>query len=165
MRFGEVPINLYVAVNPSWVMAESGQIPWKKSVDLKWFKQQTMGSVLVMGRKTWESLGKRCLPGRDTVVISKTQQDVTTCPSIETAIETYRDRVISIVGGKEVYRSSLSIVDKAYITVVKDHHTYTDDIVLFPHSDPEWKNFEVCGNYNDSLGDASLDGLIFSRKA
>jgi dihydrofolate reductase len=160
-----VPINLYVAVSPLWVMAELGQIPWKKSVDLKWFKKQTMGSVLVMGRKTWESLGKRCLPGRETVVISSTQQTITTFPSIEMALEASPNKVISIVGGREVYRSSLSMIDTAYVTVVKDYQHKSDDIITFPHNDPEWKNFEVCGNYNDSLEDTSLDGLVFSRKA
>jgi len=133
--------KLIVAVNPEGVIAVSGQIPWRKSEDMKRFKKTTMGGTLIMGRKTWESMGRRFLPGRRTVVLSRTTQpDVKTANSLEQAIEiandstwvngsgeglTWSGKDVWVIGGAEVYELAVPLVGEIDLTLVKDWVTPT----------------------------------------
>ncbi len=102
------------------VIGNQGQIPWHLPEDFKWFKRITMGHILVMGRKTYESIG-RPLPGRETFVVSRTQrtipgvQVVTRLSEIE-ALDT--DKTIWIAGGSEIYRQMLPLCSELYLTRV-----------------------------------------------
>lgn len=119
-----VAIRAIVAVSPDGVIGYNGSIPWKKSLDLKRFKATTMGGTLVMGRKTWESIGRRKLPGRETLVLSRTQQaDVTTCDSIVGALQ-YAEALgnpIWIAGGAEIYDLALPHLAEIDLTMVTDY--------------------------------------------
>ncbi|GHB92780.1 dihydrofolate reductase [Cerasicoccus arenae] len=119
---------------PNWIaiaaMAENrvigngNTIPWRLSEDFKFFKRTTMGHVLVMGRKTWDSIG-RPLPGRETIVISRTAQPddlpgATLIRSLD-ALEAFDpgDRQIFIAGGGEIYRQTLPRCAELLLTRVK----------------------------------------------
>lgn len=118
-------VKLVVAVNPDGVIAVNGQIPWRKPEDMKRFKRVTMGSTLLMGRKTWESMGRRHLPGRKSVVLSRTPQaDVTTFSDLEDALKNGPSSEfpnISVIGGGEVYEAALPFVTELDVTVVTDY--------------------------------------------
>lgn len=128
-------VRLIVALNPQGVIAVDGQIPWRKPADLKRFKRLTMGSTLIMGRKTWDSLGRKFLPGRRTLVMSrKFQTDVRTANSIPEALCVVKDKdwenggwtqaedskEVWVVGGASVYEQFLPVVERADVTVVTD---------------------------------------------
>ncbi|WP_309385236.1 dihydrofolate reductase [Cerasicoccus frondis] len=105
------------------VIGNGNAIPWRLSEDFKFFKRTTMGHVLVMGRKTWDSIG-RPLPGRETIVISRNAQpdDVpgaTIIRSLE-ALEQFDagDRKIFIAGGAEIYRQTLPLCAELLLTRV-----------------------------------------------
>ena len=116
--------KIIVAVSPSGVIGLNNRIPWRKPEDLKRFKAVTMGGTLVMGRKTFESIGRRCLPGRHTIVISHSPQDGVCCtPSVSHAIafgEARGDQVW-VIGGGEIYTLALPLVDEIDLTLVSDY--------------------------------------------
>src|SRR4051812_35805709 len=96
-------ISLIVAVAENGVIGRQGQLPWRLSDDLRRFKQLTMGHTIVMGRRTWESIG-RALPGRRTVVVSRRPDFRTNVDGIDTA--TSLEKALAIAksaGDKEVF--------------------------------------------------------------
>lgn len=119
-----------VAVSENNAIGVKNDLPWSIPEDLKFFKDKTLNSVMIMGRKTYESIG-RPLPKRTTIVISTTAKagdypdGVLVAPSIPAAIEmaipVAKDKSqteVFIVGGGEIYRQSLDLVDKVYLTRV-----------------------------------------------
>jgi dihydrofolate reductase len=119
-----------VAVSENNAIGVKNDLPWSIPEDLKFFKEKTLNSVIIMGRKTYESIG-RPLPKRTTIVISKTSKvsdypaGVLVAPSIPAAIELAQPLALKnnqeevfIVGGGEIYRQSLDLVDKVYLTRV-----------------------------------------------
>jgi dihydrofolate reductase len=109
--------------------------------DLKFFKTLTWGHTLIMGRKTFESINSKALPGRETIVISRNlnykAEACFVASSIEQALELAKpDRKIFIVGGSEIFKLSISIADKIYLTRI--HHKFECDS-FFPEISPdEW---------------------------
>lgn len=116
-----------VAMSKNNVIGQNGRMPWHYSEDLKRFKQMTMGHSLIMGRKTFESIGKP-LSGRQNIVISKTlepQDGIIVVPGIDQAFmhaketsKTWGEEVF-IIGGGEIYKQTLSKVQKIYMTIVQ----------------------------------------------
>lgn len=119
-------ISLIVAVAENGVIGRRGQLPWRLSADLQRFKQLTMGHTIIMGRRTWESIG-RALPGRKMIVVTR-QLDyridvagVTKAASLSEAIETARaagDEEAFVIGGAELYRAAFTTADRLYYTRV-----------------------------------------------
>ena len=103
------------------VIGNAGKVPWHLPEDFRWFKKVTMGQILVMGRKTFESIGKP-LPGRETIVLSQTgfsYPGVRTIGHVnEIRLENDR-RTIFICGGAQVYQAYLPLCSDLYLTLVK----------------------------------------------
>lgn len=110
-----------VAVTPAGVIGRDGQIPWRLSSDLKRFKRLTMGGVLVMGRKTFESIG-RPLPGRRTIVITRNPrwraEGVEIADSPDDAVRRSSGERVFVVGGAEIYRQMLPACGQMLLTRV-----------------------------------------------
>ncbi len=110
-----------VAMTPEGVIGRDGDMPWRLSSDLRRFKKLTLGGVLIMGRKTYESIG-RPLPGRRTVVLSRdknwSSKGVETCVSAEQAIEKVGGDAGFVVGGAQIYRLMMPFCDTLYLTRV-----------------------------------------------
>ena len=105
------------------VIGIENRIPWHIPEDFKWFKKKTMGQILIMGRKTYESIG-RPLPGRETVLLSRTGYEVPglrTFGTIEGLLEYIEgdERIPFICGGSEIYRQTLHLCSDLYLTKVK----------------------------------------------
>ena len=118
-----LPFKAIAAMSLNRVIGNGNTIPWHLPEDFKWFKETTMGHVLAMGRKTFESIG-RPLPGRETVVLTRNPNSVTgvqTLDSLEALgqAEAYRDRTIFICGGAEIYGQALGQCSDLYLTRVK----------------------------------------------
>lgn len=113
------------------VIGNAGDIPWHLPEDFKWFKQTTMGGILVMGRKTYDSIG-RPLPGRDTFVLSRTAREIAGVRSftdLEMLDHLETDQTIWIAGGAEIYRQMLGHCSELLLTRV---HRSPEGDTYFP---------------------------------
>lgn len=104
------------------VIGEKGNVPWHVPEDLIHFKKVTMGHTLIMGRKTFESIGKP-LPGRKNIVLTHSRflkiQGVSLCNSFEDALDEASDTEVFVMGGAEIYRLALPHADKIYLTWIE----------------------------------------------
>jgi dihydrofolate reductase len=119
----DLPLTMVVASTPAGVIGSDGAMPWRLGTDLVRFKKMTMGGTLVMGRKTFDSIG-RPLPGRHTIVLTR-QRDwshpgVRVVQSPQQALREIEQIGAAgyIVGGAEIYRLFLPSVDQIWLTVV-----------------------------------------------
>jgi dihydrofolate reductase len=135
-------IAIVAAVAENGVIGNGGAMPWRLSSDLRRFKALTLGKPVVMGRKTFDSIGKP-LPGRTNVVVSRradyAAEGIVVVPDLETALRraaavasTGADEVM-VIGGGEIYRATIGRADRLYITHVE---ASPDGDVHFPTIDP-----------------------------
>lgn len=114
-------IALIVAYAKNKVIGNCGQIPWKIRGEQKRFKELTTGNVVVMGRRSYEEIGKP-LPNRYTIVISNTVKyeadNCTTVRTLKEALKVAGDRDVYISGGARLYEEAINIVDKMYVTEI-----------------------------------------------
>lgn len=133
-------ISIIVAASQNWVIGNKNTLPWHLSDDLKNFKQVTLNKHIIMGRKTFESIG-RPLPKRKNIVISRTVNKIPGCEvfsSLEDAIiaNSTADEIM-IIGGGEIYKSALPLTNRIYLTEVKSK-VYGD--AFFPAIDfSQWE--------------------------
>jgi dihydrofolate reductase len=135
-------ISFVVAVSRNGVIGREGGLPWHISSDLKRFKEITMGKPVVMGRKTWDSLPRKPLPGRRNIVITRQKDfsaegaEVVAGPDEALALCTGEPEV-AVIGGGELYRLLWPHVDRLYLTEV-DLDVEGD--THFPQLNPaEWR--------------------------
>lgn len=133
-------ISIIVAVAENGVIGDKNQLLWHISEDLKHFKAITSGHPVVMGRKTYESLG-RPLPNRTNVVITRQEIEIEGCRVVHSLEEAFAlfpaDEEIFVIGGAEIYAQALPLADKFYLTRV--HRSYAGD-TCFPEWNPaEWR--------------------------
>lgn len=135
-------ISIIVAVSEDWGIGMNNDLLWHLPLDLKRFKKLTLGNTVLMGKRTWESLPKRPLPGRKNIVITdvpgESFDQAITAYSIEDALSKCEpDEEIFIIGGGSIYRQFMPVADKLYITHV---HKNTPADTYFPAIDPvQWK--------------------------
>jgi len=113
-------LNAVVAVAQNGVIGRGNALPWKLRSDLQRFKRITMGHALIMGRKTYESIGKP-LPGRQTIVLSRSQgthfEGVDVATNLDQALEmVQKDTQAFVVGGAEIYRLAMPRITHLYLT-------------------------------------------------
>jgi dihydrofolate reductase len=108
-------------MTPTGVIGRDGDMPWRLSSDLRRFKRLTMGGVLIMGRRTYDSIG-RPLPGRRTIVVTRSQdwsaEGVDRAASPQAALEMAGNQRTFVVGGAEIYRQLLPRCTHLYLTRV-----------------------------------------------
>ena len=126
------------------VIGKGNTIPWDLPDDFKWFKAKTMGHILIMGRKTFESIG-RPLPGRETIILSRSGYSVPGTRTVEslTCLEaTLGDdkRIPFICGGAEIYRQTIDLCSDLYLTQVKG--LYEGD-AFFPEFENHFEDAEA----------------------
>jgi dihydrofolate reductase len=133
-------VSLIVAMSSNHVIGRDGDLPWRLSADLKRFKALTSGHHIIMGRKTFESIG-RLLPGRTSIVLTRQAgfeaAGALVAYGLEAALElAAADDEVFIIGGAEIYRQALPIVDRIYLTEVC---TDVDGDTRFPDfNEREW---------------------------
>jgi len=134
-------ISIIAAMTKSRVIGKNNQLPWHLSDDLKNFKKFTVGSTVIMGRKTFESIGKP-LPERNNIVISSSMpqtQNIIVAKTIEEALHKANSfgKEVFIIGGASVYAQSLPFADRLYLSFIKKDY---DGDVFFPEFDmTKWK--------------------------
>lgn len=156
-------VNIIVAYNHERVIGRDNQIPWHIPEDLQYFKRVTMGCPIIMGRKTHESIGKQ-LPGRLNIILTKNfmyqPYGLDTCvycdhyEALRRAKQENKD--IFIIGGASVYKQYLDVVDKVYVTLVKNN---LQGDTFFPTlSKQEWSETNI-------IQSKDYDRIVYIRKA
>ena len=140
-------LSLIAAVAENNCIGKNNALPWHIPEDFARYKKLTMGKVLVMGRKTWESIPEkfRPLPGRTNVVITRQKnypvpEGVEIFETVQEALAAHQDEEVMSNGGAEIYRQTIDQADALYITEVKQ---IVDGDAFFPTIDPAlWKEVE-----------------------
>lgn len=124
----ETPIALVVAVARNGVIGRDGDLPWRIASDLKRFKQVTLGKPVVMGRKTWDSLPRKPLPGRVNIVISRTLAEAPgaqVCRDLDAALAAAQAAAaeegateVCVIGGAQIYAAVLDRAQRIYLTEI-----------------------------------------------
>ena len=131
-------IILIVAQSDNRAIGRDNRMPWHLPRDLRHFKQHTLGSPVVMGRKTYDSIG-RALPGRQNLVISRNPAlnlpDAEVCPNLAAALMRARGESVYILGGSELYHDALPLANALLVTHV--HTTIADADRYFPPINPD----------------------------
>lgn len=139
-------VILIVATSLNDAIGKEGKMPWHQRSDLKYFKRKTAGCPLIMGRKTWESIGSRPLPGRETIVMTRrpeypVPEGVMVSTDILSALdlaEILGDGKVFVCGGEQIYRAAFPYATKVLRTIVKTEVEGAD--AFFPSEllDDEW---------------------------
>ena len=167
-----IPISLVVAVAQNGVIGVAGGLPWRLKADLRRFRQVTMGKPMVMGRKTFESIG-RALDGRDTIVVTRRAEpeapDILIAGTIEEALDIAAERAqargageICVIGGGEIFAAVMPLADCLHVTHIAARPVGD---VFFPDiSSAEWT--EVSREALPSSEGDTADGLyaIYRRR-
>jgi dihydrofolate reductase len=128
------PFKAIAAMSLNRVIGAGNRIPWHLPEDFKWFKQMTTGQVIVMGRKTFDSIG-RPLPNRTTIVLTRSAgpipgvRMVSDLDHIDPAVADLAGREVFICGGAEVYQQALPLCSDLYLTLVQ---RVVEGDILFP---------------------------------
>ena len=139
----QAAISMIVARSRNHVIGKDNQMPWKISADLQFFKRVTMGHPVIMGRKTWESIG-RPLPGRRNIVVNRLSDS---------------PRVF-VIGGEQLFRQSFAKADRLYLTEIDID--IVDGDTFFEIPDPEnWQEIEKTPG---SEGDIHFRFITLERK-
>jgi dihydrofolate reductase len=114
-------ITLIAAMGNNRAIGLDGRMPWHLPAELHHFKKATMGKAIVMGRKTWQSIG-RPLPGRQNIVISRNHgfiaEGADVCESLEAAIEISKAAEIMVIGGGQLYAAALPLAQRMILTLI-----------------------------------------------
>lgn len=135
-------ISIIVAVSEDWGIGKNNELLWHISEDLKRFKRLTTGNSIIMGKRTWESLPRKPLPGRKNIVLTdntnETIENAITAYSIDDAIgKCEKGEEIFIIGGGSIYKQFMPVADRLYITHV---HKKAPADIYFPEIDLKlWK--------------------------
>ena len=151
-------ISLIVAVDENNGIGFENQMPWHLPDDLTRFKKLTMGHHLVVGRKTYESIGSP-LPGRQMIILTRNSefsaQDCFTADTLDVALnlaDNSGEKEIFIIGGAEIYKEALPLADHLYLTIV---HTSAEADTFFPMiEEDDWS--EICSQEIPANGRNSL---------
>lgn len=160
-------ISIIVAVSEDWGIGKNNELLWHISEDLKRFKRLTLGNTVIMGKKTWESLPRRPLPGRKNIVLTDNPNE-----SIENSVTAYslndalskcgHDKEIFIIGGGSIYRQFMPIADRLFITHV---HKKAPADIYFPVIDMKiWKITEEAEFKTGESNSIPYTYTIYERK-
>jgi dihydrofolate reductase len=158
------PLAMIVAASENGLIGRDGDLPWRLSADLKQFKKLTMGHHMIMGRKTFESIGV-LLPGRHTVIVTRQMdfqfEGATVVHSIDDAVQHARgqgDQLPFVVGGAEIYRLALPLVTDLFLTRV---HTNIDGDTFLPEID--WSTWDAVESRRFDADDRNQFDYSFER--
>lgn len=151
-------IGLITAMTKHGVIGKDNQLPWNIPDELKHFRTTTQGCTVIMGIRTFESIG-RPLPNRYNIVLStekKLLEGVDVCTSIQEALQVAKsyEKDIFVIGGANVYAQFLDIVDRLYITYIK--HDYEGN-VFFPAVD--WSKWEII----EQIDHPEFEVIVYER--
>ncbi len=138
-------ISMIVARSRNHVIGRDNQMPWKISADLQFFKRVTMGYPVIMGRKTWESIG-RPLPGRRNIVVSRNAGYEPTGGELASSLDEALNRLsaaprVFVIGGEQLFKQAFDRADRLFITEIDMDVEGGDTFFELPNK-ADWKEVE-----------------------
>ena len=162
-------VSFIVAVSENGVIGSDNQLPWRLPDDLKRFKRLTMGSPMIMGRKTYDSIGKP-LPGRTTIVLTRSNdyqpEGVEVVHSLDDALKLARSlsaEEVFVIGGGEIFNQAMELAGRIYLTKVLTH-IEGDTFFTIPNPD-QWKETHREFHSADERHEYSFIFLDLERKS
>lgn len=159
-------ISLIVAHDPNRVIGLDNQMPWHIPGDLAYFKEKTMDKAIVMGRKTFESIG-RVLPGRKNIIVTRNAsykaegaEVVTNLNDAITLAEAHHKEVM-VIGGEQIFRAILPKADRLYITFIQKN--FNGDTFFPPYNEEVWSLVETSEEMTTTDG-ITYVYLVYERK-
>ena len=157
-------ISMIVARSRNHVIGRNNQMPWKISADLQFFKRVTMGHPVIMGRKTWESIG-RPLPGRRNIVVSRNADFQLSGAELAGSLDEALDRLsdfsrVFVIGGEQLFKQAFDKADRLYITEI-DLDIEGGDTFFEVPNESAWQEIERTPG---SEGDISFSFITLERK-
>ncbi len=163
----EPSLSLIVAKSTNNVIGLNNTLPWRLSADLAHFKKVTMGKAVIMGRKTYESIG-RPLPGRTNIVVTRQRawhaNGVTVVHSLDEAVAAAsecQEKEAVLIGGAELYAQGLGLCSTVYLTEVKAQ--LEGDAFFADLDSTEWALISKESHVKDEKNDHDFDLLVFKR--
>ena len=158
------PISMIVARSRNLVIGKENKIPWKISADLQFFKKVTMGYPIIMGRKTWESIG-RPLPGRRNIVVSRNTSysavGAELVSSLEQALDSLKEfKRVFVIGGQQLFNQAFPLADELFITEIE---LQVEGDTYFEIPDPS--NWQEIDRVQDKEGEIEFAYVTLRRKA
>lgn len=159
-------ISLVVAMAENRVIGVNNQLPWRLPADLQHFKRTTLGKPILMGRKTFESIG-RALPGRRNIVVSRTPdyhaEGCETVCSIDAALALVRNEdEVMVIGGANLYTQLLPQAERIHLTLV---HAQFDGDARFPQLDlDQWREAGRSDHAADARNAVPYSFLVYERR-
>jgi dihydrofolate reductase len=160
-------VSLIAAVSDNGVIGRDNRLPWHLPADLRHFKSLTTGHHMIMGRRTWDSIGRRPLPGRPTIVVTRdasySADGAKVAHSISEALDLVQaDDEVFIAGGEAIYRLALSVADRIHLTRV--HADFEGD-TRFPEIDlEEWRVVHEERHEPDKKNRYAYTFLVYERR-
>lgn len=153
-------MNIIAAISQNGVIGKDNELPWHVPREMQYFKEQTAGSVMIMGRKTYDAFPEP-LPNRVNIVVSRSaiaREGFIMCRSLQEAIEKAKSfgKKIFIIGGAEIYKQAIPLVDEMYLSYIKD--CYEGD-TCFPKFDKADWTVKHEAHY------AQFEVLVYARKS
>jgi dihydrofolate reductase len=160
-------VSLIVAMDRNRVIGAGGRLPWHIPEDLKRFRRLTLGHHVVMGRKTWESIG-RPLPGRTNIVVTRDRnfaaEGVLVTHSLEAALAlAVGDKEVFVIGGGALYAQALPLADRLYITEV--HGEFAGDTWVPEPPAGAWREVSREHQAQAGAGYSGFDYVVLERTA
>ncbi len=159
-------ISIIVAISDNYAIGRGGDMPWHLSEDLKYFKRITTGHSVIMGSRTFKSLGCKPLPNRRNIVVSRSMapvEGIEVFNSLESAIAaTENEEETFVMGGGEVYRQAIEFAAKLYITRV--YTSVEDADTFFPQfSENFWKEISRSEMMKDSKTGYEFQFVVYQK--
>ena len=156
-------LYLVAAVAANGIIGANGKLPWHLPEDLKHFKRLTLGHPIIMGRKTWDSLGKP-LPGRENIVVSRRPgfdaPGASVAGSLEGAVALCAgESVAFVIGGHDIFAASLPIASGLVLTEI--HRDYAGDVSFPPYDRAQWR--ETQREAHTSADGVRFDFVLYER--
>ncbi|MDR2938574.1 MAG: dihydrofolate reductase [Prevotellaceae bacterium] len=157
-------ISIIAAVAENNAIGKNNQLLWHIPEDLKYFKNLTSGHAVIMGRKTFESIGKP-LPNRQNIVVTKNAQSINVdgvvfVSSLQEAVENAQGSEVFIIGGESIYRAAMPLAQRLYITRV---HANFEAETFFPTIGNEWQIVEEKEVLKDEKSKLCYTFLTYER--
>jgi len=160
-------IAIVVAASKNLVIGKDNKLPWHLPADLKYFKNLTMGHCIIMGRKTFESIGKP-LPGRTNIVVTRnkdySKEGIIVCSSLEEAYDyanKNNENEAFVIGGAEIINEALKTANKIYLTQIDEN--FEGDTFLAPIDTKQWKEVKRTSYSKDEINRYSFSFVELER--
>lgn len=160
-------ISIIAAVADDWVIGDKNDLPWHLPADFRYFKKQTSGKPIIMGQRTFESIGARPLSGRKNIILSQDKnyrsEGCFVAHNLEGALSLAKPaQEAMICGGASVYKQFLPLADRLYLTII--HYHFSGD-TIFPAVDfNDWQEISRADCPADKENPFSYSFIVWERK-